>query len=181
MFDLSGKVIAITGGTGILGSEIAVSLAEQGCQVALLDLKTEIAADLRQRLAAAKGDSLILYCNVLDKASLLAAKEQILEKFGRIDALINGAGGNHPKATKNGEVTFFDIPDAAFAWVLQLNLTGMVLPSQVFGKYFAEQGAGNILNISSMNAFRPLTRIPAYSAAKAAVSNFARWLAVHMA
>lgn len=181
MFDLTGNVIVITGGTGILGSEIAGALVENGCNVVILDLKTDISTSLRDRLTSGKGDFLIQQCNVLDKDSIKEAQEKIFTKFDRIDALINGAGGNHPEATTNGEMSFFDIPGEALNWVLHLNFTGTVLPSQVFGKYFSERGKGNILNISSMNAFRPLTRVPAYSAAKAAVSNFTQWLAVHMA
>ncbi len=118
---------------------------------------------------------------MLNRESVGDALQQILRVFKNVDCLINAAGGNNPKATTSADQPFFDIPADAFNWVLQLNLNGTVLPCQVFGKYFAGRGQGNILNISSMNAFRPLTRIPAYSAAKAAVSNFTQWLAVHMA
>jgi NAD(P)-dependent dehydrogenase (short-subunit alcohol dehydrogenase family) len=122
-----------------------------------------------------------LACNVLDKASLAAAAQKVLEAFGRVDILINGAGGNQPGATTNPAQTFFDLPEAALQAVFNLNLMGTLLPCQVFGKSMAIQKSGVILNVSSMNAFRPLTRIPAYSAAKAGLSNFTQWLAVHMA
>ena len=127
------------------------------------------------------GKAIGIGCNVLDKSSVEAAAKQIIEQFGSVDILINGAGGNKPQATTNAEVPFFDLPADAVRWVFDLNLMGTIIPSQVFGKLMAEQKSGVILNISSMNAFRPLTRIPAYSAAKAGVSNFTQWLAVHMA
>jgi len=120
-------------------------------------------------------------CDVLDKASLEAARDAVLTRFGRVDILVNGAGGNKKQATTSPDLSFFDLPPDAIRWVFDLNFVGTLLPSQVFGKLMAEQGQGVILNISSMNGFRPLTRIPAYSAAKAAVSNFTQWLAVHVA
>ncbi|MCK5738729.1 SDR family NAD(P)-dependent oxidoreductase, partial [bacterium] len=181
MFDLTDKVIAITGGAGVLGSEMACALAEAGATIAILDMKTELHPAVEERLKKSGARYAVLKCNVLEPASLQGVLKNLLTTFGKVDILINGAGGNHPKATTSADQPFFDIPADAFNWVIQLNLTGTVLPSQIFGKYFAEQDAGNILNISSMNAFRPLTRIPAYSAAKAAVSNFTQWLAVHMA
>lgn len=181
LFNLTGKVVALTGGGGVLGSEIACALTEVGSNVAILDLQTELPAEVKERLDAASGDYDVFKCDVLDKSSIESCRDKILQRFGKLDILINGAGGNHPKSTTNADMPFFDIPAEAFNWVMQLNLSGSVLPSQVFGKYFAEQNKGTILNVSSMNAFRPLTRIPAYSAAKAAVSNFTQWLAVHMA
>lgn len=181
LFDLTGKMVAITGGSGVLGSDIACALTEVGSTVAILDLNTELPKEVKQRLDAASGDFEVFKCNVLERDSIENSLDKIIKKFGKIDILINGAGGNHPKSTTSADMKFFDIPDEAFSWVMQLNLSGTVLPSQVFGKYFAEKNDGIILNISSMNAFRPLTRIPAYSAAKAAVSNFTQWLAVHMA
>jgi NAD(P)-dependent dehydrogenase (short-subunit alcohol dehydrogenase family) len=181
MFDLTDKVIAITGGAGVLGSEMACALAEAGAAIAILDMKTDLHSSVAERLKKSGARYVVLKCNVLEPESLQNVLKAIVADFGKVDILINGAGGNHPKATTSPEKPFFDIPADAFNWVMQLNLTGTVLPSQIFGKYFAEQDAGIILNISSMNAFRPLTRIPAYSAAKAAVSNFTQWLAVHMA
>jgi NAD(P)-dependent dehydrogenase (short-subunit alcohol dehydrogenase family) len=154
------------------------ALAEAGAKVAVLDLN----ADSAQALAAELGNGAIgVACNVLDRASLESAAQTVLAKFGRADILVNGAGGNKPAATTNPEQRFFDLPAEALRWVFDLNLMGTILPCQVFGKLMAEQKSGVILNISSMNAFRPLTRIAAYSAAKAGVSNFTQWLAVHMA
>jgi len=124
---------------------------------------------------------LAIKTNVLDKSSIQDAADLVLDKFHKVDFLINGAGGNSPRASTNAEMSFFDLPLDALKFVGDLNLLGTILPSQVFGKIMADQKAGIILNVSSMNAFRPLTRIPAYSAAKAAVSNFTQWLAVHMA
>ncbi len=181
LFNLNGKVAVITGGAGVLGSEIACGLAEAGCRVAILDKNTNLDDAVRRRLDTSGSAYTVHACDVLDKQSLQKNLDDILDHSGKIDFLLNGAGGNHPKATTSEEMTFFDIPEDAFDWVLKLNLSGTVLTSQVFGRYFAEQKKGCILNISSMNAFRPLTRIPAYSAAKAAVSNFTQWLAVHMA
>jgi len=181
LFNLTGKVVVITGGTGVLGSTIACALAERGSKVAILDIHSEPPKPVLKKLQDSKTEYAVFPCDVLKKESIAECKEKILEKFGKIDVLINGAGGNHPKSTTSTGQSFFDIPAEALNWVTQLNLTGTVLPSQVFGKYFAEQNQGVILNISSMNALRPLTRIPAYSAAKAAVSNFTQWLAVHMA
>jgi NAD(P)-dependent dehydrogenase (short-subunit alcohol dehydrogenase family) len=135
-----------------------------------------------ESLAAEIGNGAIgVACNVLEKVSVEAAAQKVVETFGRVDILINGAGGNKPQATTNPEQSFFDLPADAVRWVFDLNLMGTILPSQVFGKIMATQKSGVILNISSMNAFRPLTRIAAYSAAKAGVSNFTQWLAVHMA
>jgi len=179
--NFNGKTAVVTGGTGILGGEIAVLLAENGANVAIIDIKTEVPEKLAARFAAAPGTVEIFTASVLDRDSLDQAADQILARFKRIDILVNGAGGNHPKSTTGVDQSFFDLPTDAFRFVTDLNLLGTVLPSQVFGKIFAAAKAGVILNISSMNAFRPLTKIPAYSAAKAAVSNFTQWLAVHLA
>ncbi len=130
---------------------------------------------------AGGGEALAIGCDVLDKGSVEAAAEEILKTFGRVDIVINGAGGNKKEATTTPDLGFFDLPAEAIQWVFNLNFIGTLLPSQVFGKVMADQGEGIILNISSMNALAPLTRVPAYSAAKAAVSNFTEWLAVHMA
>lgn len=181
MFKVKGQVIAVTGATGVLAGEIACALIELGARVAILDIRTELTGEVKQRLSKFPEQYIVVKCDVLNRESVDSALQQILKDFKKVDCLINGAGGNHPKATTSADLSFFDVPASAFNWVLLLNLNGTVLPCQVFGKYFAAQGAGNILNISSMNAFRPLTRIPAYSAAKAAVSNFTQWLAVHMA
>ena len=181
LFDLKDKVLAITGGGGVLGSEIACALAEHSCKIAILDLRTDLSESVLKRLNDSAAEYAVFQCDVLSRESVEKCKNEILAKFEHIDFLINGAGGNHLKSTTSSDMSFFDIPTEALNWVSQLNLTGTIIPSQIFGNYFAEQGQGNILNVSSMNAFRPLTRIPAYSAAKAAVSNFTQWLAVHMA
>ena len=179
--DFTGYTVAITGGTGVLGGEMACALACLGANVALLDKNVSRGPALLERMGPHASRAAVLETDVLDPASLARALDAILQRFGRIDALINGAGGNHPKATTNADTTFFDLPPDALRWVFDLNLIGTMLPSQVFGRQMAKEGAGTILNMSSMNAFRPLTRIAAYSAAKAGVSNFTQWLAVHMA
>jgi NAD(P)-dependent dehydrogenase (short-subunit alcohol dehydrogenase family) len=181
MYDFTGKTIAITGGAGILGGEIACALVGCNANVAILDRDPKLADRLMERLQSPVGRAVVVYADVLDVKTLQQAAETIEKEFGRIDALINAAGGNSPKATTSQDLSFFDLPIDALRWVFDLNIVGTVLPSQVFGKRMAARGEGVILNISSMNAFRPLTRIPAYSAAKAGVSNFTQWLAVHMA
>ncbi|MBM4040823.1 MAG: SDR family oxidoreductase, partial [Planctomycetes bacterium] len=134
-----------------------------------------------QEVEGAGGEAVGLACDVLKRDSIEAARDAVLERFGHVDILLNGAGGNHPKATATDQMAFFDIPPEAIRWVFELNCLGSILPSQVFGKHLAERKEGVVLNTSSMNAFKPLTRIVAYSGAKAAVSNFTQWLAVHMA
>jgi NAD(P)-dependent dehydrogenase (short-subunit alcohol dehydrogenase family) len=181
LYDFTGQTVIITGGTGILGGEIACALAGCGASLAIVDRNIEPAARLMERMGAASSRVLVVATDVLDPASLQKAADQIVERFGRIDALVNGAGGNHPKSTTGPAASFFDLPPEALRWVVDLNLLGTILPSQVFGRVMARQQTGTILNISSMNALRPLTRIPAYSAAKAGVSNFTQWLAVHLA
>lgn len=180
-YDFTGKTVVITGGAGILCAGMCKTLAAAGAAVAVLDLNLEAAKQLATGITAAGGKALGVSCNVLEKDSIEGAAKTVLAEFGKVDILINGAGGNKPQATTNAEASFFDLPSEALRWVFDLNLMGTILPSQVFGKLMAEQKHGVILNISSMNAFRPLTRIPAYSAAKAGVSNFTQWLAVHMA
>lgn len=180
-FDFSGKTVAITGGGGVLCGEMARTLAGCHANIVILDRDSSLGEKVVQSLAGTKGKHLFVHIDVLDRNKVEEAARAVITAYGRIDILINGAGGNSPKATTNTEMTFFDIPADAFQFVSNLNLLGTVLPSQIFGKYMAEQKEGIILNVSSMNAFRPLTRIPAYSAAKAAVSNFTQWLAVHMA
>jgi NAD(P)-dependent dehydrogenase (short-subunit alcohol dehydrogenase family) len=180
LFGLSGKVAVVTGGGGVLCGAISRALGRVGVKVAVLDLMPEAARKVADDVVAAGGEALAVRCDVLDKASLEAARDAVLDRFGRVDILINGAGGNKKQATTSPDLSFFDLPPDAVQWVFNLNFIGTLLPSQVFGKVMAERGEGVILNTSSMNAFRPLTRIPAYSAAKAAVSNFTQWLAVHM-
>jgi NAD(P)-dependent dehydrogenase (short-subunit alcohol dehydrogenase family) len=179
-FGLSGRVAVITGGGGVLCGAMSRALGRVGVKVAVLDLMPQAAQEVADDVVAAGGEAIAVRCDVLDKASLEAARDAVLDRFGGVDILINGAGGNKRQATTSADLSFFDLPADAVQWVFNLNFIGTLLPCQVFGKLMAEQGEGRILNVSSMNAFRPLTRIPAYSAAKAAVSNFTQWLAVHM-
>lgn len=173
--------VVITGGAGVLGGEIACALVEAGANVAIIDRDLKRAEQLIEHMGCPEGCAITVYGDVLKKESLKKASEVIKNEFGQIHALINAAGGNHPNATTSSELSFFDLPLDAFEATLDLNMVGTVLPSQVFGRQMADRGEGVILNISSMNAYRPLTRVPAYSAAKAAISNFTQWLAVHMA
>lgn len=184
--NLSDKVIAITGAGGIICSAFAKALAENGAKVALLDINEEAA----QKYAAEIGENAIaVKCNCLDKASITEAKKIINEKFGAVNFLINGAGGNNPRASTDNETMtpdlegvkdFFALEESGLKFVFDLNITSAFLTTQVFAPDMIKTG-GNIINISSMNAFRPLTKIPAYSAAKAGISNFTQWLAVHFA
>lgn len=184
--DLSDKVAVVTGAGGILMSEFARALAACGAKVALLDINGEAA----EQIAAEIGENaLAVKTNCLEKASIEAAKEAIVAKFGKVNMLINGAGGNNPRATCDNETmtpdtdvakSFFDLEESGLKFVFDLNITSAFLVTQVFAEDMVKTG-GNIINISSMNAFRPLTKIPAYSAAKAGISNFTQWLAVHFA
>jgi NAD(P)-dependent dehydrogenase (short-subunit alcohol dehydrogenase family) len=181
IFDLSGKTAVVTGGAGILCAALCRGLALEGVKVAILDINQQAAEGLAREINSSGGDAIAIGCDVCDKGSLNLAAEQVMSTLGKVDILINGAGGNSANATTNEGLSFFDIPEDAMRWVFDLNLLGTIMASQVFGKHMAGQKKGSILNISSMNACRPLTRIPAYSAAKAAVSNFTQWLAVYMA
>ena len=178
---LCDKVAVITGGGGVLCSAIAEGLAREGVKVVLLDLAEDKAKAALEKVRKAGSDGLAIKTNVLSRADLERAAQETLAAFGRVDFLINGAGGNHPKATTSPEAPLFDLPEDAVRFVFDLNFMGTFLACQVFGKVLAERKEGVILNVASMNAIRPLTRIPAYSAAKAAVANFTQWLAVHMA
>jgi NAD(P)-dependent dehydrogenase (short-subunit alcohol dehydrogenase family) len=178
---LSQQTAVVTGGAGVLCASICKALAEAGAKVAILDLNEEAAQRLAAEIRSKGGSASSFRCNVLDKVDIETAANQVTAAFGQIDILINGAGGNKPQATTSPDLSYFDLPADAFRWVFDLNLLGTILPTQIFGKIMANQKHGVILNISSMSAFRPLTRTPAYSAAKAGVSNFTQWLAVHMA
>jgi len=180
-YNFRGQTIVITGGAGVLGGEMACALVNAGANVAILDRDPALADRLKDRLDKGSGRAQVVYGDVLKRETLIEAKGIILKEFGAIDGLINAAGGNNPKATTSDGLAFFDLPEDALRFVFDLNIVGTMLPCQVFGQEMAKQKHGVILNISSMNAFRPLTRIPAYSAAKAGVSNFTQWLAVHMA
>ena len=179
--NLKGKVALITGGGGILCSELARTLAGAGVMVAVLDLKLKSANLVATEINEQGGQAIAVQCDVLKKESIEIAVRQVISSFNRIDILINGAGGNRADATTNNEHTFFDIPLEAMEGVFSLNFISTILTCQIIGRIFSIQGDGVILNIASMNALRPLTRIPVYSAAKAAVVNFTQWLAVHMA
>lgn len=192
--DLDGKTAVITGAGGVLCGRMAAALAERGVRVAVADLRLDAAETVVESIVAEGGTALAVACNVLDKDSLEKAREAVERAFGPADILINGAGGNHPKGTTSMErldpdlvhgaerdvTTFYDLDPKGIEFVFNLNVLGTLLPSQVFTLGMVERRRGVIVNISSMNAFTPLTKIPAYSAAKAAVSNFTRWLAVHM-
>ena len=187
------KTVVITGAGGVLCGTLAKALAKQGHQIALLDLKKEAADRVANEINAAGGTAIGVAANVLEKESLEAAKKEVNEKLGSCDILINGAGGNHPLGTTSnpflleedllntteGLKTFFDLDAEGIKFVFNLNFIGTLLPTQVFSKDMIGKKGCSILNISSMNAFTPLTKIPAYSGAKAAVSNFTQWLAVH--
>jgi NAD(P)-dependent dehydrogenase (short-subunit alcohol dehydrogenase family) len=185
LFSLDGKVAALTGGGGVLCGAIAAGYAAAGASVYLLDISDEQTQREADRLKKETGrrDVVALHCDVLDRASIEKVCGEIGARSGRIDVLVNGAGGNHPAATTKPDegVTFADLPEEAFRRVFDLNMMGTVLCSQVFGRAMADQGSGSIINIASMSGITPLTRIPAYSAAKAAVINFTRWLAVDLA
>jgi NAD(P)-dependent dehydrogenase (short-subunit alcohol dehydrogenase family) len=181
LYDFSGQTIVITGGTGTLGGEIACALVGCGANVAILDRNLDPAQHILELMEPRANRAVAVRADVLDVESLREASKIILDKFGVVHSLVNAAGGNNPRATTTPNLSFFDLPSEALRWVFDLNILGTMLPCQVFGKAMAEKGDGIILNVSSMNAFRPLTRIPAYSAAKAGVSNFTQWLAVHMA
>lgn len=187
--DLSGKVVVVTGAGGVLCSMFAEAVAACGAKVALLDLNVEAANASADAIVKCGGIAKGYACNVLDEKSLKDARRQVLSDFGTCDILINGAGGNHPKATTDHEYyspedlgsvkTFFDLDKEGVEFVFNLNFLGTLLPTQVFAKDMLEKEETSIINISSMNAYTPLTKIPAYSGAKAAISNFTQWLAVH--
>jgi NAD(P)-dependent dehydrogenase (short-subunit alcohol dehydrogenase family) len=183
LYDFRGQTILFTGGTGVLGRSMVKGLVECGANVAVLGRNPESLQTMMELYPRQPGAGFVygVTGDVLNPESISRAVETTLAEFGAIDALVNGAGGNNPRATAGGETSFFDLPPDALRWVFDLNLMGTILPSQVVGRHMAARGRGVILNITSMNAFRPLTRVVAYSAAKAGVSNFTQWLAVYMA
>ncbi|MBZ0290154.1 MAG: SDR family oxidoreductase [Anaerolineae bacterium] len=181
-FHLSNKVAVVTGATGVLCQAMCEGLAAAGARVVVLARNREKIEALPHRLSQNGGQALGVSADVLDKAALESAAEQVLNHYGQVDILINGAGGNRTDATTlPGQRSFFDLPEDALRYVFDLNFTGAVLASQVFGKTMAGQGAGVILNISSMASYQPMTRVVAYAAAKAAINNFTQWLAVYVA
>lgn len=192
---LNGKVAVITGGGGVLCSGFAKTLAEQGVKVAVLDLNKEAAQKVADEINSKGGTAIAVGCNVLDPESMKAARDEVAEKLGTCDILLNGAGGNNPKGTTTKETlekidliekdenvkTFFDLDPEGISFVFNLNFLGTLIPTQIFARDMAEKDDSCIVMITSMNAFRPLTKIPAYSAAKAAVANFTQFMAVHFA
>jgi NAD(P)-dependent dehydrogenase (short-subunit alcohol dehydrogenase family) len=191
--DIRDKICVVTGGAGVLGSSICHALASVGIHVVIIDINLKAAEDVAKNLTKTYGiDCLGIQANVLDKASLENARGRINTHMGKVDFLVNGAGGNNPKATtqveqintedlKNLDKTFFGLEQDGFDKVFELNFTGTLLPSMVFAEDMLQKQKGAIVNISSMNSYRPLTKIPAYSAAKASINNFTQWLAVHLA
>ncbi len=193
--DLSGKVAVVTGGSGVLCSGFAKALAASGAKVAVIGRRLDAAQKVADEIAAEGGTAVAVSADVTDKATLVSARETVNAKLGTVDILINGAGGNNPKGTTTKEYlfpedlekkaegisTFFDLDEAGVRGVFDVNFIGTLLPTQVFAPDMAGKDGAVIINVSSMNSFRPLTKIPAYSAAKAAVSNFTQWLAVHFA
>ncbi len=191
--NLNDKVALVTGGGGVLCSTMARALAACGAKIAVADLKQEAAEAVAAQIRKEGSTAISVGCNVLEKESLAAANDKVKKELGPVDILVNGAGGNHPKGTTSIEylrkedisgaakelVTFYDLDPKGIEFVFNLNFLGTLLPTQAFTREMAGKGKGVIINISSMNSFRPLTRIPAYSGAKAAVSNFTQWLAVH--
>lgn len=180
LFSIDGQVAVVTGGGGVLCGGMAKALGQLGLKVAVLDLAEEAARKVAEEIKAAGGTARGYKADVLNKDNLEAVRAVIEKELGPVDILINGAGGNSPKATTSDKQPFFDLSKEGFEWVFNLNFIGTLLPTQVFAKGMAERKKGLIVNISSMNAIRPLTKIPAYSAAKAAVTNFTQWLAVHI-
>lgn len=180
MYDFTGRTFVVTGGTGILCRAMAQALVGCGANVAILARNEEKGAAVLATMEG-PGRTIIVPGDVLQAETLKPAAERVLTEFGRIDGLINGAGGNNPNATTRPDLSFFDLPEEAIRYVFDLNLLGTILPTQAFAKTMAEQGEGVILNVSSMSAFRPLTRVISYSAAKAGIDNFTHWLAVHLA
>lgn len=193
--NIKGRVAVVTGGGGVLCSGFAKSLAKQGAKVAVLDINKEMAQKVADEIVADGGTAIAVACNALDKASMQAARDEIAEKLGTCDILLNGAGGNNPKGTTTKETlekidlevkdesikTFFDLDPDGISFVFNLNFLGTLIPTQVFAPDMAKKENTCIIMITSMNAYRPLTKIPAYSAAKAAVQNFTQFMAVHFA
>lgn len=187
--NLNGRVAVITGGSGVLCSRMAEELARHGMKLAILNRTAEKGQQVVDSISQAGGTAMVIAANVLDKASLVAAREQILAAYGRVDMLINGAGGNHPDAITAAETyeeeadgkSFFDLEESGFSQVFSSNFTGTFLASQVFGRALLQAEAPVIINVSSMSAYSPMTKVPAYSAAKASINNFTMWMAVHFA
>ncbi|MDQ2713883.1 MAG: SDR family oxidoreductase [Chloroflexota bacterium] len=181
LFDIRGQTAVITGGSGALGSAMAAYLARMGAKVVIVSRHVEASSPVVETIRAAGGLALGIACDVLDRDAVERAAQEAQATFGPVDILVNGAGGNHPRATTSGDESFFDLDIQAVSAVFDVNFLGTVQCCQVFGRGMAQRGNGCIVNIASMSALRPLTRVPAYSAAKGALVNFTQWLAVHMA
>lgn len=180
MYDFTGRTVVVTGGTGVLGRAMVGALVGCGASVAVV-ARDVAKAEAQFDGLRGPGRAVALRGDVLDRASLADVAGEIVSRFGRVDCLLNGAGGNHPGATTKPDLSFFDLPEEALRFVFDLNMMGTIVPSQVFGRQMAGQGEGVVLNVSSMSAVRPLTRVVGYSAAKAGVNSFTQWLAVHLA
>jgi NAD(P)-dependent dehydrogenase (short-subunit alcohol dehydrogenase family) len=181
MYNFTGKTFAVTGGAGALGGDVVVALVGCGANVMILDLRLGGVQAIKERLGERASQVDAVEVNVMNRDSLVAAGEAINKRFGPLYGLVNAAGGNSPKATVSPTMSFFDIPEDGMRFVLDLNILGTMMPCQILAKQMAETGEGVILNYSSMNAYRPLTNIAAYSASKAAITNFTSWLAVYLA
>ena len=180
MYDFRGRTAVVTGGTGVLGRVMVRALVGCGADVAVLARNREKADAVLSEIEG-PGRAVAFSGDATRRDDLERAAREIVAEFGRVDCLVNGAGGNHPQATTRPDLPFFDIPEEALRFVFDLNLLGTIFPSQVFGRLMAERGEGVVLNVSSMSAVRPLTRVLSYSAAKAGVNSFTQWLAVHLA
>ncbi|MCX8063868.1 MAG: SDR family oxidoreductase [Candidatus Hydrogenedentes bacterium] len=183
LFDLTGKVAVVTGGAGILGTAMVKGLANAGASVAIADMMTDKAEELKKQVENSGGKALAVFMDVFKKETIQTCAEKVVGTWGKVDILVNAVGGNMRQVTTSPELSFFDIKPEDFQRIIDLNLLGgAIIPSQIFGKIMVSNpDGGSIINIASMNAFRPLTRIPGYSAAKSAVVNFTQWLAVHFA
>ncbi len=180
LFSLQDQTAVLTGAGGVIGGAMAKALAARGARVAVLDLALDAAEKVAAAIREEGGEAIAVQANVLERESIEQAAAEVTKQFGPAQILVNGAGGNKKEATTAPDLSFFDLPPDALRWVFDLNFLGSVLPSQVFGRPMAERNEGVVINISSMNSFRPLTRILAYSGAKAAINNFTQWLAVHL-
>lgn len=181
LFSLRGQVAVVTGATGVLGGEIARGLAAAGARVGVLGRRQEKAEEVVRQISGSGGEAMVLSADVLDEGQLRSVRDAVLDRWDRLDVLVNAAGGNVPGATLGGDATIFDLPREAFGEVFDLNLVGTLLPIQVFGEAMARAARGCVINVSSMAAARVITRVAGYSAAKAAVENLTRWLAVDLA